>query len=221
MAKLLRENPNRPQRSYRSSRRHAVKFCPPTNFGLSFILRAVALGWFCCSSSGCRSGQREIKTDPASVSTAASVVSPKFVDTASAAGLNYRWQIAGKRPLNILQTIGNGCAFLDYNGDGNLDILLVGPKLALYKGDGQGHFTDVTHETGLDALSGHFLGCAVGNYDNDGFPDIYISGYRTGVLLHNEQGKRFTDVTRQAGLKPQPWGTSLRLGGNRAGFWPS
>jgi hypothetical protein len=131
-----------------------------------------------------------------------------FTETAAAGGLHYRWTVSGKRPLNILQTIGNGCAFLDYDNDGNLDILLVGPKLALYKGDGNGHFTDVTHEAGLDKLSGNFLGCAVGDYDNDGFDDVYISGYQTGLLLHNEQGKRFKDVTKEAGIQPQPWGTS-------------
>ncbi|HZT44498.1 MAG TPA: VCBS repeat-containing protein, partial [Chthonomonadaceae bacterium] len=154
---------------------------------------------------------------------------PLFVDAAKQAGLHYQWTIPGKRPLNILQTIGNGCAFLDYNNDGNLDILLVGSKLALYQGDGHGHFTDVTHQTGLDTLSGHFLGCAVGDYDNDGYDDIYLSGYGTGVLLHNEAGKGkrqkakegtasppspvpsprvFRDVTQEAGIKPQPWGTS-------------
>src|SRR5579871_6578159 len=132
----------------------------------------------------------------------------RFVDVAKTAGIHYRWEIPGKRPLNILQTIGNGCAFLDYNNDGNLDILLVGPKLALYRGDGHGHFTDVTHETGLDTLHGHFLGCAVGDYDNDGYDDIYITAYRGGVLLHNEHGQGFRDVTREAGLAPQPWGTS-------------
>src|SRR5438270_13558868 len=82
-----------------------------------------------------------------------------FADVAAAAGLNYRWQIAGKRPLNILQTIGNGCAFLDYDNDGNLDVLLVGPALALYRGDGHGHFADVSAATGLSKLAGHFLGC--------------------------------------------------------------
>ncbi|HLK58748.1 MAG TPA: CRTAC1 family protein [Chthonomonadaceae bacterium] len=133
---------------------------------------------------------------------------PHFREVGQAAGLDYHWEISGKRPLNILQTIGNGCAFLDYDHDGNLDILLVGPKLALYHGDGQGHFTDVTHAMGLDRLEGHFLGCAVGDYDNDGFDDIYISGYQTGVLLHNEGGRGFRDVTRALGLKPQPWGTS-------------
>src|ERR1051325_5831002 len=92
---------------------------------------------------------------------------PAFREVGQAAGLDYHWEIPGKRPLNILQTIGNGCAFLDFDNDGNLDILLVGPRLALYRGDGKGHFTDVSSETGLDRLTGHFLGCAVGDYDND------------------------------------------------------
>ncbi len=152
----------------------------------------------------------------------------QFTDVTKASGIDYRWRIEGKHPLTILQTIGNGCAFLDYDGDGNLDVLLVGIKLALYKGDGKGHFTDVTHETGLDKLAGHFLGCAVGDYDNDGHPDLYISAYRGGVLLHNEaiaseqtssvnvsstaSGKSaargFRDVTKEAGIASQPWGTS-------------
>lgn len=131
-----------------------------------------------------------------------------FVDVAESAGLHYRWTIPGPRPLDLRQTIGNGCAFLDYNNSGNLSVLLVGPKLALYRGDGHGHFTDVTHQMGLDQLKGDFRGCAVGDYDNDGFDDLYLSGYHTGVLLHNERGRVFRDVTRQAGLRPQPWGSS-------------
>ncbi len=140
----------------------------------------------------------------------AAVTAPSFAfeDVTTQAGLDYKWQIEGKRPLTILQTIGNGCAFLDYDNDGNLDILLVGPRLALYKGDGHGHFTDVTHQTGLDRLHGNFLGCAVGDYDNDGYDDLYISGYRTGRLLHNEKGQGFRDVTALAGLHAQPWGTA-------------
>jgi hypothetical protein len=132
----------------------------------------------------------------------------RFVDTTPQSGIDYRWSIPGKTPRNILQTIGNGCAFLDYNNDGNLDILLVGPKLALYKGDGHGHFNDVTHKTGLDKIHGNFLGCAVGDYDNDGYDDIYLTAYRGGALLHNEGGTEFKDVTQEAGIAPQPWGTS-------------
>lgn len=130
-----------------------------------------------------------------------------FTEVAEESGLHYRWEIAGKRPLNILQTIGNGCAFLDYNQDGNLDILLVGPKPALFQGDGKGKFTDVSVAV-LGGLAGHFLGCAVGDYDNDGLDDLYLSAYRGGALLHNEAGKGFKDVTVASGLKPQPWGTS-------------
>ncbi len=131
-----------------------------------------------------------------------------FRDRAAVSGLNYTWNIAGARPLNILQTIGNGCAFLDYNADGNLDILLVGQKLALFEGDGQGHFHDVTALVGLDKFHGNFLGCAVGDYDNDGWPDLYISGYRSGILLHNERGHRFVDTTAHSRIPAQQWGTS-------------
>jgi hypothetical protein len=156
---------------------------------------------------GCRHRSEMVPTAP---SPASPTAAPAFEleDIAASAGLNYQWVVPGPRPLNILQTIGNGCAFLDYNNDGNLDILLVGPKVALYRGDGKGHFTDVSHETGIDTLHGQFLGCAVGDYDNDGYEDIYLTAYRGGALLHNEGGKRFKDVTRQAGIAPQPWGTS-------------
>ena len=146
------------------------------------------------------------------LSAAAGTAPPLFAEVASAAGLRYRWTVAGKRPLNILQTIGNGCAFLDYDNDGNLDILLIGPQLALYKGDGKGHFTDVTRSMGLDRCRGHFLGCAVGDYDNDGYDDLYISAYRGGILLHNEHGKGFRNVTRQSGIASQAWGTSCAFG---------
>src|SRR5207253_971250 len=96
----------------------------------------------------------------------------RFAEAARSAGLRYTWTIPKQGPHNVLDSIGNGCAFLDYDNDGNLDILLVGPKLALYKGDGHGHFTDVTNATGLGRFSGHFLGCAVGDYDADGYDDI-------------------------------------------------
>lgn len=137
--------------------------------------------------------------------------SAHFVDVAQKAGIAYRWVIKGKRPLTILQTIGNGCAFLDYDGDGNLDVLLVGPRVALYRGDGKGNFADVSARAGLDRLAGDFLGCAVGDYDGDGDPDVYLTAYRGGALLRNDGG-RFLDVSRAAGIAPQPWGSSAAFG---------
>ena len=132
----------------------------------------------------------------------------QFKDVLRESGIDYEFTIPGTRPLNILQTIGNGCAFFDYDNDGNLDILLVGAKLGLYKGDGKGHFSDVSKSMGLSDLKGHFLGCAYGDIDGDGFDDLYISGYQTGILLHNDGGRMFTDVSAKMGIKPQPWGTS-------------
>lgn len=168
-----------------------------------YILLIILIAWCGGCSHHTTSTQSSIAISPT-----VSVNDPHFTNVTLAAGINYRWPAPTHHPMNILENIGNGCAFLDYDNDGNLDILLVGPKLALYRGDGKGHFVDVTSAAGLDKLTGHFLGCAVGDYDNDGYPDIYISGYRTGLLLHNVGGKRFEDVTRSAGILPEPWGTS-------------
>jgi hypothetical protein len=139
----------------------------------------------------------------------------QLVDVSAQAGLVYRFKVPIYPPpgepipaLGILETVGNGCAFLDYDNDGNLDVLLVDAKPRLYRGDGQGHFTDVTADAGLGKIAGHFLGCAVGDYDNDGRDDLYLSGYRTAALLHNDAGRRFRDLTREAGIHPERWGTS-------------
>jgi len=136
----------------------------------------------------------------------------RFVDVADAAGLNYEWTLPGQTPRNIQQTIGNGCAFLDYNSDGKLDILLVGPRVALYQGDGSGKFHDISHETGLDKLHGDFAGCAVADYDNDGHDDIFLSGYHCGALLHNDGGTHFTDVTKRSAIDTASWSTSAAWG---------
>jgi len=119
--------------------------------------------------------------------------------------LDFTAAIPGTRPLNALQTIGSGCAFLDVDQDGNLDILMLGEIPALYRGDGKGGFV---RSEALPKLHQRFTGCAVGDYDNDGFDDLYLSAYRGGVLLHNEQGKSFSDVTAGSGIPPQPFGTA-------------
>jgi enediyne biosynthesis protein E4 len=208
---------------------------------LKVLFRRVILVVCALACCGCKPTPPRPSTAGLPVPASDNATAYRFDEVAAQAGIHYQWSIPGKRPLNILQTIGNGCAFLDYDNDGNLDILLIGPKLALYKGDGHGHFTDVTHATGLDKLHGNFLGCAVGDYDNDGYEDIYLSAYRGGVLLHNEsnltegnltedhltagqslanrtaasqataprkQTRVFRDVTQEAGIAAQPWGTS-------------
>ncbi len=193
--------------------RRRIQTANRTQFRFSLTLPLLALGVTAAGLlTGCRNDTLPVAS-AASLSSQTSVPvtnthSTRFTEVAQKAGIRYRWEAPGKRPLNILQTIGNGCAFLDYDGDKNQDILLVGPRPALYRGDGKGNFTDVTSITGLAKITGHFIGCAVGDYDNDGWREIYLSGYRTGVLLHNNGGVSFTDVTKSLGLKPQPWGTS-------------
>jgi hypothetical protein len=107
------------------------------------------------------------------------------------------------------ETVGGGGGFLDYNRDGRLDILLINgaplpsykgprPHCALYRNNGDGTFTDVTREAGLD-VDLYGMGAAVGDYDNDGWPDILLTGVGHTRLLHNEHG-RFADVSRKSAV---------------------
>jgi hypothetical protein len=109
------------------------------------------------------------------------------------------------------ETMGPGCAFLDYDNDGWMDIYLVnsGPcdfyqpkkpiRNALYKNNRDGTFTDVTEKAGV--AGGTFgMGVAVGDYDNDGFPDIFVTAYGRPILYRNNRDGTFTDVSEKAGL---------------------
>jgi hypothetical protein len=135
----------------------------------------------------------------------------RFENVTERAGLHYRWP-AQPRPMRILEAFGRGCAFLDYDNDGQLDILLLAsPHPVLYHNRGQGQFEDVTEAAGLAGLQGDWRGCAVGDYDGDGYPDLVLTGYHRLALLRNAGGAHFTDVTTAAGLDPanhQRWGSS-------------
>jgi hypothetical protein len=136
-----------------------------------------------------------------------------FLDVAPSVGLNYHWGHSSRAGLNILETIGHGCAFLDYDNDGSLDILLVGNEGGrLFHNRGNGTFEDVTdHALPKSPPHAHFLGCAVADYDNDGLPDILLTGYGCMALYHNEGKGVFRDVTSGSGLEapsPYSWATS-------------
>ncbi|HLV79640.1 MAG TPA: VCBS repeat-containing protein, partial [Chthonomonadaceae bacterium] len=137
---------------------------------IAFLLLAAAL------TCGCRSQHRP----PALPSHPPVAPGPvQFHDVAQAAGISYRWGHASRSGLNILDTIGHGCAFLDYDGDGKLDILLVGSDhCLLYRNRGDGTFEDVTDRAFPGApRRPTLLGCAVVDYDGDGRPDIFVTGY--------------------------------------------
>ncbi|MFM7321894.1 MAG: CRTAC1 family protein [Armatimonadota bacterium] len=118
---------------------------------------------------------------------------------------NHVFRIPGTRPLGLRQTIGNGAALADFDGDGNLDLMLVGDPVQCFRGDGKGGFT--RPPGALPALTQPVQGCAVGDFDNDGYPDVYLSGYRSGALWRNDGG-RFVDITPLSGIPAQPWGTA-------------
>src|SRR6202167_3009572 len=132
-----------------------------------------------------------------------------FTDVASAAGLTAPTIYGGiDHKQFIFETVGCGVAFFDYDNDGWLDIfVLCGTRVdsvpeatnRLYKNNRDGTFTDVTEKAGL-LRTGWASGVTVGDYNNDGFEDIFITYYGQNVLYRNNGDGTFTDVTKQAGL---------------------
>ncbi len=175
-----------------------------------FAMRSMLLLCVCQAGAGCN-GKRnaDLAPQPEVVTLAeATQLSPpldtsqiplKLVDVAEEAGISYRWSPPEPPPYSPLSSVGYGAAFLDFDADGWEDILLVGPQPALFRNLHNGRFARIS--AGLNDLPKlNYLGIGVGDYDRDGFPDVFLSGYRGGVLLHNEHGKRLRDVTREAGI---------------------
>jgi hypothetical protein len=134
----------------------------------------------------------------------------RFVDVTDAAGIAFRHNSGAYGGKLLPETLGSGCAFLDYDGDGWQDILLVngmdwpGHKRArstprLYRNNRNGTFTDVTKSAGLD-VEMYGMGVAVGDWNNDGFPDLLITCVGQNRLFRNTGRGAFVDVTRASGL---------------------
>jgi hypothetical protein len=153
---------------------------------------------------------------------AATAFAVLFEDVSQAAGIRFRHERAASSEKLYLETMGGGVGWIDYDQDGFLDAFFVNsgatpnfkppvpPQPALYRNNGDGTFTDVTEKAGLGVGPGLFLfGVAAGDYDNDGYPDLYVSGYRRSLLYHNTGKGRFEDVTDRAGVANQgAWGTA-------------
>jgi hypothetical protein len=136
-----------------------------------------------------------------------------FVDVATQAGITFRHDNAASADKYLIETMGSGCGWIDYDQNGLLDLYLVngGPtrvytprqplRSALFRNNGDGTFSDVTTKAGVGAEGLFGMGVAVGDYDNDGFPDLLVLGYGRCILYHNNGNGTFTDVTARAGVE--------------------
>src|SRR5438067_10586213 len=127
----------------------------------------------------------------------------RFVDCTRKAGVHFSHYTGGIGKKYLPETLGAGCAFVDLDGDGWPDILLINGKdfaphgqkflPALYRNNHDGTFADITRGSGLD-VEMYGMGVAVADYDNDGLPDIYITALEGDRLFHNEGHGHFRDV---------------------------
>ena len=142
----------------------------------------------------------------------------KLVEVAEQKGLHFRHTATSRSPITIVETMGSTACFLDYDNDGWEDVLLVNagqdfqnPKQTsgtkLFHNNGNGTFTDVTAESGI-VVESFATGACVGDYDNDGYDDILITGFGRNYLYRNLGNGKFKDVTAEAGLqrRPNAWG---------------
>jgi hypothetical protein len=140
---------------------------------------------------------------------------PRFTNTAPADGLDFRHVNGGTPDRHLLEIMGSGGLFFDYNEDGWVDVFIVdGGSLVdakvdatardrLYRNRGNGTFDDVSASSGI-VHAGYGMGACAADYDNDGWTDLYVTAVGPNRLYHNDGGKRFSDVTARAGVAGSP-----------------
>ena len=143
----------------------------------------------------------------------------RFVDIAQSAGVDFVHRSGATGARYLPETYGSGAAFLDFDGDGALDLYLVNagrlPELsnapeaanALFRNEGAGRFADVTGMADVGDR-GYGMGAAVGDYDNDGWADLYVTNFGANALFHNRGEGCFADVAVAVGVGCLGWGTS-------------
>ncbi len=149
-------------------------------------------------------------------------VLPAYEDVSDRAGINFRHSFGEKKLSSIMEATGSGCVWFDYNNDGLLDLYVLSGRYMegvtkfskpdgidatnhLYRNNGDGTFTDVTMQAGVPGKD-FGMGATAGDYDNDGWEDLYITNYQSSILYHNNGDGTFTDVTAKAGVENPHFG---------------
>ena len=147
---------------------------------------------------------------------------PAFEDVTGQSKIRFQHSFGEQKLSSILEATGSGCVWFDYNNDGLLDLYVLSGRFLegvtdhshpdgldatnhLYRNNGDGTFTDVTQQAGVPG-KGFAMGVTVGDYDNDGFEDIYITNWNSAILYRNNGDGTFTDVTEKAGVQNNFWG---------------
>ncbi len=145
----------------------------------------------------------------------------RYTNVRQAAGITFLQDSTQTEEKYYLETMGTGVGWIDYDQDGLMDLYFVQSaatdiykpphplRSALYHNNGDGTFTDVTEKAGVGGAGHYGQGVAVGDFDNDGYPDLYVTGYGRAILYHNNGDGTFTDVTTKAGVADEGgWSTS-------------
>ena len=133
-----------------------------------------------------------------------------FTDATDIAGIHFKHTDGATGEFHLPETLGAGGAFLDYDNDNDLDLYLVNSAVPsmLYRNNGNGTFTNVTEIAGIDNQGSYGHGVACGDYDNDGYVDIYVTNFGPNRLYHNNGDGTFTDVTTESGTSDKRWSSS-------------
>src|ERR1700733_4701084 len=206
--------------------RHRFEYCGmfrTASWFLKQLLLGTAFSFFVVADSFGQASSPPQKTPP----NASEATPGDFADVTQKLGIHFKQEASPTSRKYLLETMGSGVALFDYDNDGRLDIFFANgarlddptPKGSIPRKDGpkywnrlfhqkpDGAFEDVTEKAGLTGF-GYSTGVAVGDYDNDGFEDLYVAGYGRGTLYHNNGNGTFTDVTDAAGVAGSGWMTS-------------
>src|SRR5438876_9357136 len=194
----------------------------------------IALGWIVWRQHRCKQFLDQVQSEedsatPSATSPDGDALVIRFQDLAQSSGIDFL-HVDGRTPMNYFpEVMGGGVAWIDYDQDGYMDLFFVqggkfppdstaklqSPTSRLFRNQGDGTFVDVTEKVGL-FHTGYGQGVAVGDYDNDGYPDLFVTCFGQCHLFHNEPdghgGRRFRDVTKEAGVALDGWCSSCAFG---------